>query len=122
MTRNSDVLDPFGAGDDEPYGAAGDETTGLDTVLHSFAVRARFRRAADDSAQAEAVVRAELDVVRGLYDDVKVEPREPDGRWAVDVRFVVASLDGETAVEGVHTTLRDQGVTPDEAWVAERLP
>jgi hypothetical protein len=91
-------------------------------VLHSFAVVARFRRAAGGPEQAEAAVRAELRAVRGLFDDARVEPREPDGRWAVDVRFVVASVDGERAVDGVHTTLRESGVMPDEAWVAERLP
>lgn len=91
-------------------------------VVHSFAVRARFRRAADDAAAAEAAVRADLEPVAGLYDDALVEPQEPDGRWAVDVRFVVASLDGELAVRGVVEALRAQALVPDEAWVAERLP
>jgi hypothetical protein len=91
-------------------------------VVHSFAVRARFRRTADDAARAEAQVRRELEPVRGLYDDAVVEPREPDGRWAVDVRFVVASLDGELAVRGVWESLREHGLVPDEVWVAERLP
>lgn len=91
-------------------------------VVHSFAVRARFRRAADDAAQAEDRVRRELEPVRGLYDDAVVEPQEPDGRWAVDVRFVVASLDAELAVQGVGDSLRAQQLVPDEVWVAERLP
>ena len=91
-------------------------------VLHSFAVMARFRRAAADAGVAESEVREELEPVRGLFDDARVEPQEPDGRWAVDVRFVVASVDGERAVDGVHTTLREAGLTPDEAWVAEQLP
>ena len=91
-------------------------------VVHSFAVRARFRRTAADADQAEAEVRRGLEPVRGLYDDAVVEPQEPDGRWAVDVRFVVASLDAELAVQGVHDSLREQGLVPDEVWVAERLP
>ena len=91
-------------------------------VVHSFAVRARFRRAAADADGAEAQVRRELEPVRGLYDDAVVEPQEPDGRWAVDVRFVVASLDGELAVQGVSDALRAQDLVPDEVWVAERLP
>lgn len=91
-------------------------------VLHSFGVLARFRCAAADPQDAERLVRSQLEPVRGLYDDARVEPQEPDGRWAVDVRFVVASVDGENAVEGVHTTLREAGLQPDEAWVAERLP
>jgi hypothetical protein len=93
-----------------------------DLPLHSFAVIARFVRAGDSADAAEKVVREELQTVRDQYDDVKVEPPEPDGSWAVDVRFVVASLDGETALQGVHTTLRENGLAPDEAWVAERLP
>jgi hypothetical protein len=102
--------------DDLPDGDAG-------PVLHSFAVMARFRRPAADGEQAERLVRDELVPVRGLFEDARVaDPREPDGRWAVDVRFVVASVDGETAVDGVHTTLRDAGLQPDETWVAERLP
>ena len=91
-------------------------------VVHSFAVRARFRRTAEDAAAAEADVRADLEPVAGLYDEAVVEPQEPDGRWAVDVRFVVASLDGELAVRGVLDALGSQELVPDEAWVAERLP
>lgn len=108
------------AGDDELDDLSFDQDA--DEVLHSFAVMARFRREAESAAQAEAVVRKELEVVQGLYDDARVEPQEPDGRWAVDVRFVVASVDGEMAVAGVHATLREQGLLPSEAWVAERLP
>ena len=99
-----------------------DPEIGTDVVLHSFAVVARFRRDADSAGQAEALVRRELQAVRGLYDDAKVEPREPDGRWAVDVRFVVASVDARTAVEGVSSTLREQAVPADEAWAAQALP
>ena len=91
-------------------------------VVPSFAVRARFRRTAEDGDLAEAAVRRDLAPVTGLYDDAVVEPREPDGRWAVDVRFVVASLDGELAVRGVWEQLRAHGLVPDEVWVAERLP
>ena len=91
-------------------------------VLHSFAVVARFRREAAGPQEAEAAVRQELEPVRGMFDDARVEPQEPDGRWAVDVRFVVASVDGERAVDGVHTTLREAGIVSDEAWVAEQLP
>lgn len=91
-------------------------------TLHSFAVLARFRSDAADAGAAEADVRGRLSPVHDLFDDARVEPREPDGRWAVDVRFVVSSVDGETAVDGVHTTLRDAGVVPDEVWLAETLP
>jgi hypothetical protein len=96
--------------------------SGEGEVVHTFAVRARFRRSAAGAEQAEDEVRRELAAVRGLHDDVVVEPQEPDGRWAVDVRFVVASLDGELAVQGVWDVLRAQALVPDEVWVAERLP
>jgi hypothetical protein len=102
---------------DQHLAAAGDEE-----VVHTFDVRARFRRAAADAGRAEAGVRDELEPVRSLHDDVVVEPQELDGRWPVDVRFVVASLDGELAVQGVLDALAASGLVPDEAWVAERLP
>ncbi len=95
--------------------------SGEGEVVHSFAVRARFRRASAGAHEAEADVRRALEPVRGLYDDAVVEPQEPDGRWAVDVRFVVTSTDGEHAVDGVHTTLRETGVVPDEVWVGQQL-
>jgi hypothetical protein len=105
-----------------------DELTELDSadgpgeLLHSFAVLARFRCASGSADDAEAHVRDDLADVRDLFDDVRVEPPEPDGRWAVDVRFVVSSVDGERAVDGVHSTLREAGASPDEVWLAERLP
>lgn len=90
-------------------------------VLPTFAVHARFRRSAGSAEQAEASVREALSAVRGLWDDARTEPQEPDGRWAVDVRFVVTSVDGERAVDGVHSTLRETGLVPDEVWVAQQL-
>lgn len=113
MTRSLDADSP----PDEPL-----DDEGLDAALHSFAVIARFRLEAATAHDAEAAVRKDLQVLGGAYSDAKVEPQEPDGRWAVDVRFVVASVDAELAVEGVHGTLREQGLEPSEAWVAERLP
>ena len=32
------------------------------------------------------------------------------------------TLDTELAVRGVHDSLREHGLVPDEVWVAERLP
>jgi hypothetical protein len=115
MTRGHDAVDDLPEDLLPEHGGPG-------VFLHSFGVMARFRTPAADAPEAERQVRERLQVVRGLYDDTRVEPQEPDGRWAVDVRFVVASLDGETAVEGVHATLREQGLVPDEAWLAEQLP
>jgi hypothetical protein len=90
--------------------------------LPSFAVQARFRREAESAEEAESRVREELAPARDLFEDARVEPQEPDGRWAVDVRFVVASVDGERAVNGVHAALQEVGLRPDEVWVSEQLP
>ena len=111
MTRAPDL--------DAPGPDFSDDVAG--EALPSFAVLARFRRVAGSAEEAETAVREELAPARGLFDDARVEPQEPDGRWAVDVRFVVTSTDNEHAVDGVHTTLRDAGVAADEVWVAERL-
>jgi hypothetical protein len=90
-------------------------------ALPTFVVRARFRCEAATADQADALVRDRLAPARGLFDDTRVEPQEPDGRWPVDVRFVVTSVDADLAVDGVFATLRQAGVVPDEAWVAEQL-
>jgi hypothetical protein len=85
--------------------------------LPSFVVLARFAEAAPTAEQAEASVRERLTAARGLYDDVRVERREDDGTWLLEVRFVVVSLDAHTAVEGVSETLTSAGLSPDEVWV-----
>ena len=90
-------------------------------ALPSFVVFARFHADAATAEEAEQQVRERLQAARGLFDDTRVEPREPDGSWAVDARFVVASVDTDLAVQGVFATLQDAGVVPDEAWVAEQL-
>ena len=91
-------------------------------VLASFAVTARVRVPSTDAEAADRAVRRQLADGQVPYDDLRVEPREPDGRWAVDVRVVVVSLDAATAVEGVHRTLVEAGVDVSEAWMSERLP
>lgn len=85
--------------------------------LPTFVVLARFPAAAPTAEQAEASVRARLTAARGLYDDLRVERREDDGTWLIEVRFVVVSLDAHTAVEGVAGTLGAAGLSPDEVWV-----
>lgn len=109
MRTETPHLDPF------------DELDGEETPLPTYAVTARFRVPAEDAAAAEAKVRADLAPVQDLYEHMIVEPQEPDGRWAVDVRIVTVSVDNETAVLGVHTSLQEAGVTPDETWVSRQL-
>ena len=89
-----------------------------EVALPTFVVLARFAEAAGTAEQAEASVRSRLAAARGLFDDVRVERREDDGTWLLEVRFVVVSLDGHTAVEGVSETLTSAGLAPDEVWVA----
>jgi hypothetical protein len=123
MTRAGGTDSPLDDPLDDPLDGLPDGfSDGEAEALPSFAVLARFRRPAPSAEEAEAEVRSMLAPARGLFDDARVEPQEPDGRWAVDVRFVVTSVDGERAVDGVHSTLRETGVAPDEVWVAQRLP
>ena len=98
--------------------AGTDEDVDGEVALPTFVVLARFAEAAPTAEQAETSVRARLTAARGLYDDVRVERREDDGTWLLEVRFVVVSLDAHTAVEGVSGTLTSAGLSPDEVWVA----
>jgi hypothetical protein len=118
MTRAADDRSP------QPDPVQDDAGDALDEQqpLPGFAVMARFRRAAGSAGEAEVAVREEIAAARGMFENTVVEPQEPDGRWAVDVRFVVVSVDAERAVDGVHSTLTEAGMHPDEVWVAETLP
>ena len=102
--------------------AALDEVTevGGEVALPTFEVLARFFQAAPDEQAAVDAVRAQVVDARGLYDDVLVERREPDGTWAVLVRFVVVSVDSGTAVRGVHEVLHEAGLPVDEVWADHR--
>ena len=93
----------------------------VDVVLETVEVLARFRSDADDEPRAVSDVRRRLDGVRGLFDDVVVERRENDGYYWVIARFVTVSTDVPAAVLGVHDTLREAKVAPDEVWAAPRL-
>lgn len=104
---------PGSAGDDLPLDDLGPDDVGLPT----FVVLARFAEAADSAEQAERSVRERLTATRGLFDDVAVERREDDGTWLLEVRFVVVSLDPQTAVTGVCETLAAARLSPDEVWV-----
>jgi len=91
-------------------------TADEEIALPTFEVKARLAAAGDTGDAAAADVRARLTAARGLYDDVAVERREPDGTWQLEVRFVVVSIDARTAVLGVSETLESAGVSADEVW------
>lgn len=93
---------------------------GLEPVLPSFEVLARFPQAADDGEAACQAVQRQLADLRGMWQDVVIERREPDGRWMVVVRFVVVSTDPHTAVVGVHDSVRETGLLPDEVWAGHQ--
>lgn len=97
--------------DDAAVGELPDEA-----VLASYEVLARFPTIAGTEQEAVATLRSRLEPERGQYDDVTVERREPDGTWMVLARFVVATVDAEAAVAGVHAELTGAGLTPDEVW------
>ena len=90
----------------------------VDVVLETVLVLARMRSDAPDEQGAVLDVRRRLDAVRGLFDDIVVERREDDGYFWVVARFVTVSTDVQTAVVGVHETLREAKVTADEVWAA----
>lgn len=90
----------------------------LDTALPTYAVLAQLSRPAGGSGE-EAVrsVETDLRAAGAPYDLVTVERQDNDGTWRLRARFVVVSVDGETAVGGVHETLVAAGVRPDEVWL-----
>jgi hypothetical protein len=103
-----------------PVSAVEDDLPGADAALPTFAVAARFRRAAADAGAAERALRQEL--TDAQYDDVQVERADDDGSWLLRGRFVVVSIDGHTAVTGVHETLHEAGTEVDEVWLDRQLP
>lgn len=100
-----------------PRSAADDvDEPSVELALPTFTVLARFADLAGTAEEAQDHVRSRLAATRGLYDDVAVERREPDGTWLLEARFVVVSVDAGTAVLGVDETLAAAGLTPDEVW------
>ena len=89
--------------------------------LPTYVVHARFGEQAPSLEEAVRALRARLAGAHGLYDDVRLERRDDDGTWLLDVRFVVASLNAQTAVRGVAETLADHGPAADEVW-ADPVP
>jgi hypothetical protein len=92
-----------------------------DLVLPTYSILSRFRVEAESSREAVESVVARLTAAEEPFHEVTVEPREPDGSWLVDVRFVLVSVDGHTAVLGLDETLRGAGVTPLEVWADKQV-
>lgn len=92
-----------------------------DLVLPTFAILARFRVQADTEREAVETVVARLTAAQEPFHEVTAEPREPDGSWLVDVRFVLVSVDGHTAVVGLDETLREAGTAPVEVWADKQV-
>lgn len=88
----------------------------VEAVLPTFVVLARFRQEADSEEAALAHVRKMLSDKGEPFDDIRPERDEGDGAWMVNARFVVVSVDSNTAVAGVHETLQGHGLAVDEVW------
>ena len=93
-----------------------DVTGGVETVLPTFVVLARFRQPATGEQEAVDAVRRLLTGADEPFDDLRVERQEDDGSWMVAARFVVVSVDSSTGVAGVHDSLRQAGLAVDEVW------
>ena len=89
----------------------------LDAPLPTFALLARFRVGQADQHAAVEVVRRLLRTADEPFEDVIVEREDAPGTFYVMARFVLSSVDGETAVMGLFETLRSAGLDPDEVWL-----
>ena len=89
----------------------------LDAPLPTFALLARFEVQQADGQAAVEVVRRLLTTADEPFDDVVVEREDAPGTYYVMARFVLSSVDGETAVMGLFETLRAAGLDPDEVWL-----
>jgi len=89
----------------------------LDAPLPTFALLARFPVQQADEPSAVEVVRSLLRAADEPFEDVTVEREDAPGTYYVMARFVLSSLDGETAVRGLFETLREAGLDPDEVWL-----
>jgi hypothetical protein len=93
-----------------------DAEPAVEAVLPTFVVLARFRQEAESEDGALSRVRQMLAGTGEPFDDIAPERDEGDGAWMVNARFVVVSVDSNTAVTGVHETLQRHGLAVDEVW------
>lgn len=90
-------------------------------VLPTFALFARFPVLAVSEKDAIETVAASLTTAEEPFHELEVERQEPDGTWLVVARFVLVSVDGHTAVVGLHETLRTAGLAVDEVWADRQV-
>lgn len=88
-----------------------------DPVLPTYALLARFRVEADSPDAAVRVAVAALTRAQEPFHEVAVEREDGPGLYFVVARFVLASVDGRTVLDGLYTTLREAGLAPDEVWL-----
>ena len=96
-------------------------TEPLETVLPTYAVLARFRETASGRDAAVRQVVTRLTEAEEPFHEVDVEREDAPGTYLVVARFVLVSVDGETAVAGLHETLTLAGLAPDEVWLASQV-
>lgn len=92
-----------------------------EVALPTFAILARFRERATTAREAIASVEARLTAAQEPFHHVDVERQEDDDNWMVVARFVLVSVDGHTAVVGLHETLMAAGLAPDEVWADRQV-
>lgn len=98
-----------------------DQFDNLDAALPTYALLASFTVPAESASDADREVVSRLSAAEQPFHEVRVERREDDGSWKVAVRFVLASVDGQMAVAGLHETLTEAGLSPDEVWLDKQV-
>jgi hypothetical protein len=92
-----------------------------DLALPTYAVLARFREQAPSREAAVRGVVERLTAAEEPFHEVDVERDEGADGFLVVARFVLVSVDGTTAVAGLHETLVEAGLAPDEVWVDRQV-
>lgn len=90
-----------------------------EVVLPTFSVLARFRASAPDGPAAVRSVVQRLTAAEEPFHEVSSQ--SDGGDQLVLVRFVLVSVDAQTAVVGLSETLTAAGLEPDEVWAAGQL-
>ncbi|MCU1593564.1 MAG: hypothetical protein JWO12_956 [Frankiales bacterium] len=93
----------------------------FDVPLPTYSVMARFASDCGTREEAEREVAERLTAAKEPFQDIGVERQEDSGVWLITARFVLVSVDGHTAVVGLHETLGAAGLHPDEVWLDRTL-